>query len=119
MVWDKVFGKYLNNKTDETKYKKGDAVRISRVKPIFEKGYLPTFSDEIFFINKTSNDKPNHYELKDHKGEVIEGRFYGPELCKVRVDENTTYRIKEVLGKRTRKGVKEIQVKFIGYKDPY
>ena len=125
-IWEKVYGTYVRGvatnskkKTKSNKFLPGDKVRISRAKPIFEKGYLPTFSDEIFTVNSKSRANPDHFQLKDYKEEPIHGRFYAPELLKVRVDEETTYRIEKVLKKRTKKGKKEMLVKFIGYPENY
>jgi hypothetical protein len=58
---------------------------------------------------------PEYYKLKKDSGEAVKRRFYFPELVKTKKDEQTTYRIEEVLGQRTRKGVKELKVKFIDY----
>jgi len=119
-IWEKVYGTYIRGDEGKlTKILPGDNVRISRAKPIFEKGYLPTFSDEIFTVNSKSCANPDHFQLKDYKEEPIVGRFYAPELLKVRVDEETTYRIEKVLKKRMNKGKKEMLVKFIGYPESY
>ena len=124
-IWENVYGNYVRNDgnlskaTKTTKILPGDNVRISRAKPIFEKGYLPTFSDEIFTVTSKSSANPDHFQLKDYKDEPISGRFYAPEILKVRVDEDTTYRIEKVLKKRTNNGKKEMLVKFIGYPESY
>jgi hypothetical protein len=99
-------------------FAKGDDVRISRAKPLFEKGYLPTFSDEVFKIDTVSRSNPPYFYLVDSDGEKIRGRFYQEELLKTS-EKDTTYRIEKVLKRRTRKGKKEIYVKFIGYKAYY
>ena len=124
-IWEKVYGNYVrgvksqSKKTKINKILPGDNVRISRAKPIFEKGYLPTFSDEIFKVSSKSRANPEHFQLKDYKEDAIDGRFYEPELLKVRLDENTTFRIEKVLRKRTKKGKNEMLVKFIGYPETY
>ena len=90
-VKKKVFKETVGKKP---KYAKEDAVRISKAKPIFEKGYMPTFTDEIFKIDTVSRANPNFYLLRDYQNEPIGGRLYTEELCKTRLDEDTTYRIK-------------------------
>ena len=40
------------------KFKVGDAVRISKYKNIFAKGYTPNWSEEIFVIKKVKNTVP-------------------------------------------------------------
>ena len=42
--------KEINNK--DPKFKTGDFVRISKYKIIFEKGYTPNWSEEVFVIKK-------------------------------------------------------------------
>ena len=123
-VWERVYGNYVrgvDGKRKGSRFSRGDSVRISRAKPIFEKGYLPNFSDEIFTVNKVSRAAPNHYELIDNKGEPIHGRFYQEELVKTREDENTTYRIERIIRKRKtpNKQTMEYLVKFIGYPEQY
>ena len=44
------FGKEVND--NDRKFKVGDHVRISKYKSIFERGYTPNWSEEIFEIKK-------------------------------------------------------------------
>ena len=122
-VWERVYGNYIRGEGDnrkENRISRGDSVRISRAKPVFEKGYLPNFSDEIFTVEKVSRAAPNYYDLVDHKGEPIHGRFYNEELAKTREDENTTYRIERIIRKRRAPDKRmEYLVKFIGYPEHY
>lgn len=117
-VWEKVYGNLFDMNKNLSNLKENDTVRISREKQTFEKGYLPTYSDEIFTILTVIHGTPNTFVLKDHKGEKIQGKFYAEELCKTTVNTDTTWRIEKVLKSRRRKGVKELLVKFIGYPDP-
>lgn len=122
-LWEKLYGNYIKNNIlgytiKKEKFKEGDSVRIARGKHIFEKGYYPNFSDEIFKIKSITNAKPPYYHLVDHEGEPIIGRFYQEELQKVN-EEEMTYRIEKVFRKRKMKGKIERLVKFIGYKKLY
>ncbi len=47
------------------KFKVGDSVRISRVKGMFEKGYLPNWSEETYKIVKVKPTTPVTYVLQD------------------------------------------------------
>ena len=67
---------------NQPKFKVGDKVRISRIKGVFEKGYLPNWSEAIYVINKIKNTCPVTYVLEDTKGEIITGSFYEQELLK-------------------------------------
>ena len=46
-----------SNKRDP-KFRVGDNVRISKYKNIFAKAYTPTWSEEVFVINKIKNTVP-------------------------------------------------------------
>lgn len=43
------------------KFKVGDHVRISKYKHIFEKGYTPNWTTEVFKIKTMNNTNPNTY----------------------------------------------------------
>ena len=55
------------------KFKIGDKARVSKIKGTFEKGYLPNWSEEIFFIRRRIPLSVPCYELKDCNNENIEG----------------------------------------------
>lgn len=116
-LWEKLYKaeNIMLNKTP--KLKRGDIVRITKEKGTFDKGYYPNFTDELFKISKVNPTQPVSYRIEDLEGEEIKGIFYQPEL--VKTTKNTTHRIAEILKSRTRKGVKEHFVKWIGYSDKY
>ena len=58
------------------RYNVGDRVRISKFKNIFAKVYTPTWSREIFIVNKINNTVPYTYNLKDLNDEEIIVSFY-------------------------------------------
>ena len=97
------------------KFKVGDRVRISRVKGTFEKGYHPNWSYEVFTVAEALETKPATYRLRDHRGEVIQGSFYEPELQKTA--QGDTYLVEKVLKTRTVKGKKQYLVKWLGYSE--
>ena len=61
-------------------FKIGDFVRVSKMKNIFQKGYTPNWSTEIFKISKINLYNPLTYVLEDYQGNRIKGGFYGEEL---------------------------------------
>ena len=97
------------------KFKKGDTVRMANYAEVFDKGYLPNWSDEILNIDSVKKGDPETYKVKDDEGEIFKGNYYKYDLGRVRKDKETSYRVEKVLGKRTKDGIKEIRVKFIGY----
>ena len=70
-----------NNK-EGPKFKIDDHVRISKYKNIFEKGYVPNWSEEDFVVTKVKNTLPWTYVINDLNPEEIVGTFYEKELQK-------------------------------------
>lgn len=66
------------------KFKVGDCVRISKLKGVFEKGYTANWSAELFTIDKVLSTTPVTYQLRDFKGDRLEGGFYNEELLKAK-----------------------------------
>jgi transposase InsO family protein len=100
----------LNN--EKPKFSVGDQVRISRIKGIFEKGYLPNWSEALYTIHKVKETSPITYILKDLNGDIISGGFYTEELQKSKQD---VFRIEKVLRKKKINGVEHGLVKWLGY----
>jgi len=48
------------------KFNVGDKVRVSKLKHVFEKGYTPNWSTEIFTIDRVVKTKPVTYHLRDY-----------------------------------------------------
>ena len=109
------------NKTNYNANKKpsmkvGDKVRISRNKGIFEKGYLPNWSEEVYIVHKIKLTNPVTYILKDAAGEILQGGFYEDELQKTTQE---LYRIQKVIRKKKIDGVEHALVKWSGYSDKF
>ena len=96
----------------------GDKVRISKLRIVFEKGYSPSWSEEIFTIVARIPTDPVTYELSDLSGETLKGKFYEPELQRI-VKEDDVYKIEKVLKSRKRRGKVEYFVKWKGYGDSF
>ena len=94
-------------------YKVGDIVRIDKEKGDFPKGYLPSFTEELFKIAKVKHTNPPHYRLTALDGEEILGVFYNENLSPTRIHSNA--RLSEVIAERiNKKGKKEYKVHWIG-----
>ena len=95
--------------------KVGDHVRISKVKSVFAKGYLPNWTEEIFTISRINTKyRPTTYTLKDYHGEEIEGSFYRYELEPV-IHEEDVYMVEKILRRQRRHGEGWVLVKWLGY----
>ena len=98
------------------KFKVGDKVRISKYKrPVFDKGYTPNWTEEIFTVDKILYTNPITYKIKDESGEEITGSFYEPELQKAVLHQ--WYRIEKVIRRDARKG--KALVKWSGYPEKF
>lgn len=73
----------IHSQTTKHKFNVGDLVRINKKKSVFDKGYLPNYTTEIFQIATVKQTTPITYELSDKSGELIIGAFYEKELSKV------------------------------------
>ena len=116
-VWDTLYGNDVEKRV-RFKFQAGDRVRISKVKRMFEKSYLPNFTEEIFTVYKRMARQVPVYKLKDDAGEILDGTFYEPELQKI-IKNNDVYRVEKILRKRKRKGIVEYFVKWKGYPDKF
>ena len=114
-LWLRLYGK--PKKDIKFKFNIGDQARISRYKDVFEKGYTPNFTEEIFTVYERLNRAPPVYRLKSQSGEPLQGTFYETELVKVIKDSQSTYDIEKIVSSRTKQGVKQLLVKWSGYPD--
>jgi hypothetical protein len=120
-IFSNLYGYKKNEGDDESiklKFKIGDKVRISKSKRVFEKGYTPNWTREIFIIDKILLTIPPTYIIKDLDNEIKEGKFYQSELQKIyKYDE--VFKVNKVLKTRTKNGKKEYLVNRLGYPDKF
>lgn len=116
------------------RFKLGDEVRVEKGRHVFRKGYLPTFTDEVFRVSRVrTTHTPVTYRLEDASGEQLEGWFYANELCLVRDTERhqrrrgrnaeeadaPIYEIEEILQRRKRRDAegREVEECFVKWKN--
>ena len=128
-LWEKQQNKgpqKVTQRDNHTVLQVGDSVRISHVKKVFNKGYLPGWTDQVYTVSrviqtpKIENEfsGPLQYIIRDYNGENVRGAFYGFELQKVAIPER--FRVQEVLRQRVRRdGVIEYFVRWMGYGDEF
>lgn len=78
---------YVNRKRvlpiNTQKFFIGDVVRVANPKTVFEKGYIPKWSEEKFTVDNIIYKSPIVYRLKDSDNCPIKGNFYESEIQKV------------------------------------
>lgn len=90
-------------------FKVGDKVRISKYRSLFDKGYTPNWTTELFTIKKVNyHTDPITYLLIDYKNQEIKGVFYTEELQLAK--KPNIFLVEKVLD--TRKG--QVYVKWLG-----
>ena len=102
-------------KPKKPKFSIGDKVRLSKYKRrVFDKGYTPNWTEELFVIDKVNLTKPVTYNVVDLLSEKVEGSFYEKELQKAK---QQTFRIEKVVKRDNKK--KKALVKWKGYSDKF
>ena len=95
------------------KFTVGDHVRISKFKrKVFDKGFTPNWTEEIFIVDQIQYSDPITYKLKDLLGEEIKGSFYEQEMLR---EEQNIFRIEKVIRKSKGKAL----VKWSGYPEKF
>lgn len=95
------------------KFKVNDYVRVSKNKTLFEKGYTPNWSTEIFRIEKIKLTNPVTYTLKDERNQPILGSFYEQELSKTKFPDS--YLVEKIIKRQGNK----YYVKWLGFNNSY
>ena len=108
--------RYRTIPKSKPKFKVGDKVRISRLKQVFEKGYLPNWSEEVFTIHQVKKTNPVTYKVKDSADIVLDGSFYNEDLQKTNQE---VFRIEKVIRKKKIDGIEHGLVKWMGYSNKY
>ena len=92
----------------------GSTVRISKIRGVFSKSALASYTEEIFYIAEAIPGNPPTYRLRDYDGEILEGRFYRQELLPI-VKEDDIFKVERVLKTRKKGKRTEYFVKWLGY----
>ena len=114
-VFANLYSDLIYLKPKKPKFSIGDKVRISKYKRrVFDKGYTPNWTEELFVVDKVMLTKPVTYNVVDLLGEKVEGSFYEKELQKAK---QQTFRIEKIVRRDNKK--KKALVKWKGYSDKF
>lgn len=115
-LFHRIYGKFLGTLQPRTlpHLSKDQPVRITKSKGVFDKGYLPSWTHELFkVVSARTAPGKRLYKVRDYADEILEGHFYPEELQSI--TDTGVYTIEKVLAKRTHKGVKEVHIKWKGW----
>ena len=114
-VFANLYSDEIYKQVKKPKFRIGDRVRISKYKrKLFDKGFTPNWTEEIFVIDDILNTKPVTYRVVDLQGETVTGSFYEPELQKTTQE---IFRIEKVIRRDNKR--KRALVKWSGYPDQF
>ena len=75
-VFANLYGVLIYWKVKNPKFSIGDKVRLSKYKRrVFDKGYTPNWTEELFVVDHVMLTKPVTYKIVDLLGEKVEGSF--------------------------------------------
>jgi len=77
-------------------------------KGLFEKGFTPNWTEDVFTISKVQRTDPITYKITDYNDEEVQGTFYEQELQKT---SQEVFRIEKIV----KKGKTKSLVKWRGY----
>ena len=110
-----MYGDLIYLKSKKPKSANGDKVRISKCKRrVFDKGYTPNWTEEVFVIDEILPTKPVTYKIVDLMRQEIDCSFYEQELQKT---DQEIFRTDKVLKRDNKK--KLALVRWSGYPEKF
>ena len=110
----KLYSKSWTKPRKELKFKSDDQVRISKSHRTFKKGYLPSWTKEIFTVTKIIPRVQPVYQLQDYADHEIEAVFHAEELQKVHRSDDI-YKIEKILAEKKETDKVKVSVKWLGH----
>ena len=115
LIWNRLYKKRLPKRA-RPKLRVGDKVRLNKKHRVFQKGYLPAWTEEVFLVYGISTIRPVvTYTLTEWNGTPIKGTFYEQDVHKVVLRVEALFRVEKVL---KRKG-KQVFVAWKGWPEGY
>ena len=117
---DEAVTSQLNNrgvKKKVSRFKVGDKVRLQKARSVFNRGYLPTFTNEVFKVTKVLDHLPiTMYKIAEWDETEIEGHFYPEELTLFR---GNVFKLEKILKRGMYNGIPSAFVKWKGFDNKY
>ena len=116
-IWRRMYRHHYNseNSNNLNVVSKDAPIRLSKFKGVFDKGYLPNWTEEFFKVSSSAKKgKRRVYKVSDNLGELIEGQFYPEEIQEIDTKHHI-HKIEKVLRKRKTAQGTELFVKWKGF----
>ena len=102
------------------KFDINDRVRVNYARQPFRKNYLEQNSTIVYYItSRYSKAHINRYTLKDQRNVEQPGSFTESQLTRTFVDDNTEYRIENIVSYRKIRGVRHALIKWLHFPAKY
>ena len=92
-VWDNLYGKYVHLKKKPPAFKVGDKARLNNKFRPFKKGYLPSWTEEVFVVRKVLPGMTTTYKVQELDDTSLQVTFYAWDLQKVQLDKSSYFRV--------------------------
>ena len=102
----------LTRRSMRAKFKICDKFRILKKKGLFENGFTPNWTAEVFTVSKIQRTNPVTYKITDYNDEEIQGTFYEQEFQKT---SQEVFRIETIV----KKGKTRSLEKWKGYPESF
>ena len=100
LIWNRLYRKRLRKRA-RPKLRVGDKVRLNKKHRVFQKGYLPGWTEEVFLVHGISTIRPVvTYTLTEWNGTPIKGTFYEEDVQKVLLPDEALFRVEKVLKRK-------------------
>ena len=96
-VWKNLYTQCLNAKRILPKLKVGDRVRLNKKFRQFKKGYLPSWTEEVFVVGQFMSGVVPTYKINEWDGTPIKGTFYAEDLQKVNMTDDDLFRVEKIV----------------------
>ena len=90
-VWDNL---WISRKKPPA-FKVGDKVRLNKKFRPFKKGYLPSWTEEVFVVRKVLPGMTATCKVQELDDTPLQVTFYAWDLQKVQLDESSYFRVSE------------------------
>lgn len=106
---------YLKRNNKKLRLRVDDNVRLPYQSGVFDRGFYPSWQDEVYKISNVNNSS-RMYNVLDSSGRPIKGRVHEAEVQKI---GEPLSRIEKVLKTRVHKGKKTYFVKWLNYSNEF